>query len=247
MRLASACFALFAVATTAAAQTTTYDLLYQDHLAGKDVVKLAQTKQGFKLTSRFSYRGSGAGSDGDYLNEFRLTPSYMLEDATLTNEADTSVTSYILTKKRDELTMALNLSQEHQTAVVAVQSNFVVLPPFDAGAAQAVLLNLAQPGATATLNLIAPPDPHAPATLRAEQHNVAGQWAQGPDLDGTLDGKPISVHTFLLTIPRGQWVMLGDANNNLMQCMIPAIRLTYTRQSFHLTGALPAATAFHTH
>jgi hypothetical protein len=243
MRFASACLALFA-ATTAAAQTSSYDLLYNEKPLGHDVVKLSTTKQGFKLTSRFSYRGSGPASDGDFLDEYKLTPTYALDEALLSNEATNGATSYVLNKKRDSVTIAYNQVETHQTAVVDIQSNFFILPPFDAGAAQALLLNLAQPGAAATLNLIAQPDPHAPATLSAEQHTARAQWIAGPDLEGTLDSQPVTVHTYMLAIPRAQWLLLADSSNNLLECSLPALRLTYVRQYFHLTSPFPPLTAF---
>ncbi len=120
------------------AQSSTFDLQMAGHSMGRDSYTLSKAKQGYKLSSRLSYHINGVESD--ISDEFRLADDYHYLEGISSNDAIQMRTSLVPNKARTDLTIGMTQGGAQDSHHLAIKPNFVLLPNFDAGAAQAVLL-----------------------------------------------------------------------------------------------------------
>jgi hypothetical protein len=251
------------VPAAALAQSASFDLEVDGHPVGHDTINISKTKSGFKASSQYSFRIGSSSSD--ISNEFKLTSDYgFLEGSSVSNSV--FHTMFQPNKARTQLSIGHSGNGNQQSNTVAIKPDLVVLPSFDAGAVQVLLLlATTHPTSSNIYSLFVPASGPsggggaAPTGGRAKtaQH-VGGDavddtsilqtdisndalWAKGRDVTGTLDGKPITVHAYMLAFGKHRWVILADDDNNLMQANVSMLNAAYIRSHFKLDSSIEQA------
>ncbi len=250
MLLRFAAVALLALPAAASAQSATFELVVDGKPSGKDVFTLSKDKHGYKLSSRFGYNIHAHGAE--FLDEFKFSDAYAYLEGSMTDKGDGQViTSYVPNKAHTEMSISRTVNGSQTSDFFAMKSDFVLLPPFDAGAAQALLLAASQTSAPMAFNVYSPVAGGSDGISRegAPPHrpSVDAKWSKGPDVAGTMDGKPVTTSTYLLATPNFHWIFYADPARTLLQCDLPDVKIKYVHQGFVLTEAAPAITAFAAH
>jgi hypothetical protein len=255
MLLRSSALLLAAFASHAAlAQNNIFELHLNGKKIGKDTYTIAKAKQGYKLASHYSY--SALGNEGQFNAEYHYDDNYGFIDGSLDNTGTMLQHSYTPNKAHTELTIATTQQGSQMTDIVDIKPDFLLLPNFDPGAAQALLLHAAtHPTPDNKYNLLipsvqsaggggrggrgsAPPAAASGAptgdTLPAGDHSYEAVWVKGGPLTGTLAGKPINVNTYALAFGSFRWIFFADEQNNLMQLNVTLLHASYIRTDFRL-------------
>ena len=251
MTLRAVAFVLIAIAPTAAvlhAQTNTFDIVSGGKVVGHSTYTLAKAKQGFRLQGRTTYviRPAEARTTDDV----RLTDNYGFVQSSITDQNSQIVYSYIPDKSRTTLTIGTIQAGAMDSHSLPIKPDVAFLPSFDAGAAQVMLLlALTHPTSTNLYNVIVPGNSgHSQKQSDAKSLDAeAGDshpgdndydvlWAKGADATGTLDGKPITLHSFTLT-GKVNWTFYADDQNNLMQVDSSQDKASCVRANFKLGGS----------
>jgi hypothetical protein len=237
-RLAAFCLAVL-LSASALAQTSTFDIVFDGKVVGKSTYTMAKAKQGFRLQSHTSYVIQPV--EARTTVDLRLSDNYSFLQSSVTDQNSQTVYSYTPDKSRTTLTVGT-------IQAGAMESHS--LPTFDAGAAQVMLLlALTHPTSSNLYNAIVPGSAgHAQRQTDAKSLDVEGRekrqgdndydvlWAKGADATGTLDSKPITLHTFTLT-GKVSWTFYADDQNNLMQLDSSQDRASCVRANFKLGGS----------
>jgi hypothetical protein len=250
--------ALTALPAVALAQTNKFDIYVDGKKVGEETYSLNKAKAGYKLEGRLRFRLNG--TDGDFTSEFKYTDSHTFLEGTLTNQNTLLMTSFVPDKAHTELAVAK--FQGHagsNSELVAIGQNLVILPPFDPGAAQEVLsLATTHPTPDAIYNVYLPGsggaggggggrrggggaavgDDSGASENDGRSHD--GKWFRGKDSGGTLDGKPILLHTYMLAYGKTRFLFYADENDTLMLLNVPTLKSTYVRSNFKLNAATSA-------
>lgn len=250
MLLRLAIFALIP-ATAAAAQTNSFDFVSGGRSLGRASFTLAPSRQGFKLSSHISYHMNGMESDVS--DEFKFSADYAYLEGSSSSISTQMHTSYIPNKTRTDLVIGMVQGGVQDSRHLAIKPGLAILPPFDPGAAQVMLLlatihptannlySVVVPGATpggggGRGDSAPPPDPadggggHQPAGNNAYD----ALFTRGSDGSGTLDGRPIALQTYLLTAGKNTWTFFADDQGNLMQMDNSMVHASYIRSRFKL-------------
>jgi len=241
-------FALTAVLLSAPlhAQANTFELHLNGKPVGRDTFSIAPNSKGVKLISilKFTIRNF----DVDARDEFNFSDSYTYLDGSQTDKSTNQQSSYLPDKPRKELTIAYAAAGKTSSKFIDMKPNLVVLPSFDAGAAQA-LLTLATSHPTPDNHYaIFIPDNGAVGQTRGDDPNAAppedslpreprvydSVWVKGGPLTGTLDGRPVNVNTYALAFGKFRWIFFADESNNLLQVNVSLLHASYIRNSFKL-------------
>lgn len=240
------------------AQANRFDLIMEGKKIGSESYTLAPAKGGYALDGKLNFRVAGA--DGDFVSEFKFGEDYSFIDGTITDQATRHRTTLVPNKAHNSMTVTLFQGAGHNPTIVDIKPNLVILPPFDPGAAQAILLlATTHPTADSLYNLFVPvpggggggggrrgggaaaADTDASAEDGTTAHDA--RWFKGKDSGGTLDGKPVLLHTYMLAYGKSRYIFYADDSNTLMLMNVPAIKATYIRSNFKLNAAPPSAAA----
>jgi hypothetical protein len=262
---------LFAVAlvlssAVVSAQKTTFDIFIGGHPAGHDSYTLSESPKGAKLESRytvkFSYRVPDHPApitlDADHTDEFRYDTSLDYVEGSSEDMDEHHIYGFVPSKPRTEIVVTEKYNGAERSNSLPIGPALLVLPSFDAGAAQAALQSLVQhPSASGTYSIYTAGQtgggegegegghPHgAPASAPpADGDNVTleARYAKGPDFTGTLNGAPVAIHTYILTAAKNKWVFFADDANTLLETRVASPPLTYIRSGFKLDGAASPA------
>jgi hypothetical protein len=240
---------------------------FELHLAGKPIGKasyaLSNDKHGVKLTSRYTFRLGGVS--GDFSDDFKLEPDYSFQEGTIVNEDNQRRTSLLPNKPRTEIAVGSFLGGAEPTTFVPIKPNLLVLAPFDAGAAEAILLHATthpSPDNKYSVFLVGNGGPsggggggrgrgaaeqtspdQAAASLPATNTAYDAVWVKGRDVTGTLDGKPVELHSYLLGFGSVRCIFFADNANNLMQLNLVPMQAVYLHTGFKLDPILPTTPA----
>ena len=246
--------ALLAVSAFAPAygQSATFDLRLGDKVIGRDSYSLSSGKGSARLSSHVTYHISGQESSSS--NDFRYSDAYLFQQGGSNNDATQTHYSFQLDKSRTDLTIgsvqAGNMDSHHLPA----KPDFMVLPAFDAGAAQATLLlavthpsekNLYSVFVHARSAAGAAPGGNDAAAMAQQGGPAQTQgnfvydalWQKAADAAGTLDGKPVTLHTYTLTSGKNVWTFYADNANLLMEADVSMLGARYVRAKFTLDAA----------
>jgi hypothetical protein len=251
MTLRAVVFALIAVAPTAAvlhAQTNTFDIVSDGKVVGKSTYTIAKAKQGFRLQGRTTYviRPVEARATDD----IRLSDNYGFLQGSITDQNSQTVYSYLPDKSRTTLTVGTIQAGAMDSHSLPIKPDAAFMPSFDAGAAQVMLLlALTHPTSNNLYNAIVPgnaghaPKQYDPKSVEAEtpdrrpgDNAYDVLWAKGSDATGTLDGKPVNLHSYTLT-GKVSWTFYADDQNNLMQVDSSQDKASCIRANFKLGGS----------
>jgi len=214
------------------AQSQTFDLKTENKVVGHDTYSMSKAKQGFKITSHYEYRADGR--EGEFANEYKLADDYAFGEISVTDNTGHMHSSYVPTKARTAVTVSRFQAGAQDSTSVPIKTDLMVLPPYDVGAAQAVLLLATTHPSTNGIYSVIIPDggKGGPAAVEAK-------WLKGREVTGTLDGKPVTLSTYLLATTTLRMAFFADSNNTLMQCDLPQLKTSYIRSKFKLDAVAP--------
>ena len=244
--------ALTAPAALAQKGGNNFELRLNDKSFGKDSYTLNKAKSGYKLDSH--YAGSLQGNSVDFKDTITYTDDYTYVTGSESNQDSNQVTEWLPTK--DLKQMGLNSSGSGSVSahmeLMPTEGPLLVMPAFDAGAAQAALLfavahmsdknifTLWLPGYALTgLGARAGTDTDNAKIIQKETlppggHAFTGQMVKGPSVTGTLDGKPVTLNTYQLGFDKYRWTFFADESNTLMRLDVSLLNGSYIRAKFKL-------------
>jgi hypothetical protein len=168
----------------------------------------------------------------------QLTPANRLRHAQISATVNGSAVN--LTATSDPAQYLLNVSANGRSTTSRLEFHpaAVLLPDFDPGALQ-TLLDLSNTPANARLGFWAIIPKQAGTQVGSI---VQVQLATYRDEQGTLDGKPVTVHHLIATIAGAQTELFSGPDNQLLQAELPQQGFALVRDGFVLTPpARPAA------
>jgi hypothetical protein len=141
-------------------------------------------------------------------------------------------TSYNINKSRDQLFISQNhVGAEGLSTPISIKPDFVLLPDYDPSALQALLLQTVAHPAEKDIYLVLVPGKNP------GEDAVPALWLTNqPDPHGTLDGKPVTLHHFILRLYKSQYDLVADDTNTLMVASSTSLSAIYTRDGFVLTS-----------
>jgi hypothetical protein len=231
-------------------QANTFELQASMHSIGSATYTLLPAAQGFTLFSHVTYHFDDV--DSEFSNKFKYSPVYAYLEGLFSIDAIETHTSMVPNPARTVLLFDEVHRDAHHPHEVSIKPGLVVLPPFDPGAAQVLLLlATAHPAEKNLYSVVIPAirgrggaaGSEAPLPERTEGPSVRQStarvaleavWAKGPDTTSSLDGKLIGVHTYILTAGRITWTFFADDANNLMQLNNSMLHVNYVRAKFKL-------------
>ena len=233
-------------ASTALGQNGTFDIQSGGRSIGRSTYSLSKAKQGYKLSSHATTHFGG--SESELTNEFKYTDSLAYTEGFSSNIVSQLHTSYTPNKTRDQLTIAMVQAGVQDQHNLVIKPDFTIMPAYDAGAAQVMLLlatthpseknlyNIVVPGSTRS-GPVDPADQVAGPKASPGNNAYDALWATGPEAAGTLDGKPVALHTYVLTAGKFTWIFYADEAGTLMQVNVSMVNASYIRAKFKLTPA----------
>jgi hypothetical protein len=196
--------------------------------------------------------------DLDVREEFTYSDTYAFLEGSATDRSINQQSAYLPSSNHKDFAISVTAAGMLSSKIIDLKPNPIVLPSFDPGAAQALLLEatthptadnhysifIPDNGAIGAPN---PNDPNAPPrspdqTLPPIAQFYDSVWIKGGPMTGTLDGKPINIKTYALAFGKFRWIFFADESNNLMQCNSTLVHGSYIREKFKLDPP-PQATA----
>jgi hypothetical protein len=227
LQLLSALFLLGSL--PASAQSVTFTLAQHGHQVGTASFAVTPAPSGHLSTSQVHI--SMQGLNYALSKTEQLSPAGHLRHAQISATVNGSAVN--LTAAPDSAQYLLNVSANGRatTSRLAFHADAVMLPDFDPGALQ-TLLDLTNAPANARVGLWA----IIPKQAGNEVGSIAPiQLATYRDEQGTLDGKPISVHHLIATIAGTRTELFSGPSNQLLQAELPQQGFALVRDGFVLT------------
>jgi hypothetical protein len=225
----------------ALSQVSNFTIAQHGHPVGTASFQFPHTTGGRTFTSQVKI--SMQGLNYALSNSEELFPSSHLRHAQISAAVNGSAVN--LTATSDPAQYLLNISANGRAATtrLAFHPAAVLLPDFDPGALQ-ILLDLSNSPADSRLGLwaILPRQTaDADGTIRPASIQPI-QVATYRDEQGTLDGKPVTVHHLITTIDGTQTELFCGPDNQLLQAELPQQGFAMVRDGFVLTPpARPSA------
>ena len=254
MRIAVRLILCLTLVTLPAAAQNNFILTINGKPAGKCSYTIEKTKDGEHIKSKLSYhlspsatptaqetqtssRGrsssadSGLATDYQFVEDYKLDANNVYAGGFMTDMKTLANTTYTPSKDHDKLIIAQNQNGSQSLAnPIDIKPNFVMLFDYDPSAIQAVLLETASNPAEKDLYLAVIPK-------RQAADPVPALWLTNqPEAHGTLDGKPVTLHHYILRLYKSQYDVFADDTNTLMLATSTALSAIYTRENFVLTS-----------
>ncbi|SNT37874.1 hypothetical protein SAMN05421770_11014 [Granulicella rosea] len=233
-------------------QKLTYEIRFHGAIAGKDTFTIKKSKQGYDVSTQYSY--AIGSSEGHFANEYRLDDAYQWLQASSNNQ--TLAIRYVDTvdKTRTRLHISITQNGAGSNSELPVRPDLELLPSLDPAAAQILLLRATtHPTQNGKYNIVAPSfgEPEAMASLNSVRDGVSpaalatmqlpssresydAAWQKGADVSGTLNGKPVAAHVYLLIFGSFRWVFLADDDSTLLQMNVLPRQPVFVKQGFAL-------------
>jgi hypothetical protein len=214
------------------AQSGNFEIAQHGHPVGTASYQFKSTPHGYESTSLV--RVAMQGLDYNLSKNEELSSANQLQHAQLSATVNGSAVTVIA--KPDSAQILLNISANGRstTARLDAHPGAVFLPDFDPGALE-TLLALAVTRNNRDLWAILPKNSGSIAPV---------QLATYADQQGTLDGKPITVHHLVATISGANTDVFSGPDSQLLQAELPQEGFALVRKGFVLTPpAKPVAPA----
>jgi len=260
MKLRTSVFLLAALLPPAVlAQPNNFELHVSGKPIGKAVYSFTTTKGGLKLASRYTYHTAshdGLRIEGDYADEFKFDSSYQYVEGTINDKNRQKSSSLLPNKTHTEMSVTSFAEGAEPTSFMPIPNNLILLPNFDPGAAQAVLLlATTHPTADSKYGILIPATAsggggggrgrgnasasadaltEGPEALPRGDRTYEAIWLKGTPFTGTLDGKAINVNSYMLAFGKFRWIFFADEANNLLQLNVSLLHASYIRANFAL-------------
>jgi len=219
LRSAVLTFTLACMASAAfAAEKNNFMLLNTGRPVGRASYTIDKGKDGYRIRSTFGVGESQTSADFKVDENGNFLSGY-------TQDAQTqAVSTFQVNKPRTSLMVTLTHSYNSQTLPLA-KPDFLVLPNFDPGTLQVLLLtSLAHPHADSIYYLVIPgQDSTNNNAVRIDSTSVAS---------GTLDGKPVSLKHYHMVYLKGTAELYADQDGTLMEADMDILHTNYVRANF---------------
>jgi hypothetical protein len=221
---------------------------------GQASYTLEPTKNGFKLHTTLdvtmdnggvndlqtnastgnSRGGSSSATDVTYSCEYKLTAGESFDSGYCQSSTTQTMIMLATSKARDSVTVRLSRTGTDAGAqtVTLTTPDYFVLPNYDPGAIQALMTGaLAHPHADKHYLLLVPANPDL--GQNANSAGVTTLEADG-DAKGTLNGNPVALKHYTLTLLAGTAEIYTDEAGSLMEVVMTPLRASYVRDKFVL-------------
>jgi hypothetical protein len=192
----------------------------------------ANPTQDTEVSTRGRSAAPTIASDFQLVEDYKLDANNSYAGGFITNMATLVNTSYTPSKTRDKLIITQNQNGNQSLAnPIDIKPNFVLLPDYDPSAIQSLLLQTATHPAEKDLYLAVIPGG------RQQADPVPALWLiNQPEAHGALEGKPVTLHHYILRLYKSQFDVFADDTNTLMLATSTALSAIYTREGFILTS-----------
>ncbi len=230
---------LAALPSAATAQSGSFEIAQNGQAVGTASFQFSATKDGYDSTSlvkvsmeRLNYALSK--------NE-QLTAANQLKHVLLSATVNGEAVNVVAAPDSAQLLLNISANGTSSTTRLAAHPGAVFMADFDPGALE-TLLALAVTQNNRDLWAILPKEAGSIEPV---------QLATYPDQQGTLDGKPITVHHLVATIAGANTELFSGPENQLLQAELPQEGFALIRKGFQLTppakpivpmGGIPAPT-----
>jgi hypothetical protein len=212
-------FVIFCTSRTAlGAEKNNFVLTNTGRPIGTASYTIDKVKSGYRERSQFAVGDSQKDADFTVDANGNFVNGYMQDDQTQ------AMSTFQVDKSRTSLMVTLAHVYNSQTLALA-KPDFLVLPNFDPGAIQLLLITLLNhPHADSLYYLVIPG--------QDSTENNAVRINAAADADGTLDGKPISLKHFHMVYLKGTAELFTDADGKLMEADMDILHTYYVRAKF---------------
>jgi hypothetical protein len=213
----------FLAAAPAQAQSGSFQIAQHGHAVGTASFQFRSAAHGYDSTSLV--RVAMQGLDYDLSKTEQLSSANQLKHVQLSATVNGSAVTVVAAPDSAQILLNISANGRSSTTRLADHPGAVFLPDFDPGALE-TLLALAVTQNNRDLWAILPKN-----TGSVE----AVQLATYPDQQGTLNGKPVTVHHLVATIGGAQTDLFSGADNQLLQAELPQQGFALVRTGFVLT------------
>ena len=213
---------LAATPVAGAAQSASFEIAQHGHAVGTASFSVTAAAEGYDSSSLVKMAMQGL----DYAlskNE-RLNSANQLEHAQLNATVNGEAVNVMVAPDSAQMVMNISASGKSTTTRLDAHAGAVLLADFDPGALQ-TLLTLAVTQNNRDLWAILPKQTGSIDPV---------QLATYPDQEGTLDGKPITVHHLVATIGGANTDLFSGSENQLLQAELPQEGFALVRKGFVL-------------
>ncbi len=217
-------------ALPAAAQSGSFIISQHGHSVGTAVVNFTAAPQGYNSTSVI--RVAMQGLNYSLSKTERLTSANAIKHVQLSATVNGSAVNVNAAPDAAQILLNISANGRSTTTRLAAHPAAVFLPDFDPGALD-TLLALAVSHNNRDLWAIIPKQAGSIAPIQLATH---------ADMQGTLDGKPVTVHHLVATIAGADTDLFSGPENQLLQAELPQAGFALVRKGFVLTPpAKPSA------
>jgi len=213
---------LAAVPPAALAQSGSFQVAQNGHAVGTASFQFTATPEGYDSTSLV--RVALQGLDYALSKTESLSSANQLNHAQLSAIVNGEAVNVVAAPDSAQLLLNISASGHSTTTRLAAHPGAVFLPDFDPGALE-TLLALAVTQNNRDLWVILPKTAGSIEPV---------QLATYPDQQGTLDGKPITVHHLVATIAGASTDLFSGPENQLLQAELPQAGFALIRNGFVL-------------
>lgn len=222
----------FVLSPAANGQSGSFQIAQNGHAVGTASFQFTATPQGYDSTSLV--RVAMQGLDYDLSKTEKLSSDNRLQHVQLSAVVNGEAVTVVAAPDAAQFLVNISASGRSTTTQLAGHSGAVFLPDFDPGALE-TLLALAVAQNNRDLWAILPKQAGSIEPV---------QLATYPDQQGTLDGKPITVHHLVATIAGANTDLFSGPEDQLLQAELPQAGFALVRKGFVLTpSAKPVAPA----
>jgi hypothetical protein len=213
---------LVALAPAAVGQSGSFEIAQNGHAVGLASFQFTATKEGFDSTSLVKV--SMQGLDYALSKNEQLSAANQLEHVLLSATVNGEAVNVVAAPDSAQLLLNISANGKSSTTRLTAHPGAVFMADFDAGALE-TLLALAVEQNNRDLWAILPKNAGSIEPV---------QMATYADQEGTLDGKPISVHHLVATIAGAQTELFSGPENQLLQAELPQEGFALIRKGFQL-------------
>lgn len=209
------------------AQSGSFEIAQHGHSVGTASFRFTATRNGYASTSLV--RVAMQGLDYALSKNEQLTSANHLRHVQLSAVVNGSAVTVVAEPDPAQFLLNVSANGRSTTTRLAAHPGAVFLPDFDPGALETLLaLDVTQNGRDLWAIL--------PKKSGAQMGSiVAVQMATYPDVQGTLDGKPLTVHHLVATIAGEKTDLFSGPENQLLQAELPEAGFALVRKGFVLT------------
>ena len=216
-------FVLLSASASAVAQSTTFAVSQNGKPVGTASFTLTSSPSGYDSTSVVRVDMQGLTYALSKTEE--LSPTCTLLDVQLSAIVNNSAVNIVAKPDGAQILMNISANGRANTTRLDAHKSAIFLPDFDPGALQ-TLLTVAAAGNNRDLWAIIPKQAGSISPV---------QLATYPDEQGTLDGKPLTVHHLIATIAGTSTDVFSGPENQLLQAELPQQGFALVRKGFVLT------------